>query len=794
MPDVSKMNVDGTDYNVKDAVARADAAEAKQKAWDAVSGVSMINHSIQQEFQDLRVDIGAREAALRTEYQAGDSGLRMEIQEAVTEESMARQLADQALGGDITDLKSATSILQDQVADLQDEVFTNAALSISPVRKGAFEANGYTGLDTHPRLLVSRQFPAGSYTFSPPDGWVSEFYQYVSDTSGVRIWAFGAGERSVVSDSPFVVTSRKSDNTTYTDEEYNAFISGYQITKSNDDSLQSRMGQAETAIADLQRATASIPQISTNLESAQGDIADLQSSVYGEVDLSISPVQKGYFEGSGYGGVGTHPRLLVSRKFEAGNYTFTPPSGWVSEFYQYNSDSSGTRIWLFGSGERTVNSAAPFIVTSRKADNTTYTDEEYNAFILNYNISKISGEGFEKQIQSIRDNVFVYDLYSTPALLQNSYINESTGRREGSNAKGASTATPFLIYGVAYIPALTGYEMCVVRYPRIETWANPIEFVAAYTTDDLMIVPAATPDIIGVGIRKISGDDISADEYAALSSVFAVKSAQEKPLYAAFSMFLSWGVNGCSWDAGTCYSSTATAQSRTGMGWAENIARRNGNILHNYAIGGSSIRTWFNDDAVDGKDTYGFRGMKGLLLDDAQPLYILLAGNTNDGATGSTPPRGFYRNGEAPAEYAQYVVGTMEDITSHSDYHDYPTTYYGYYGRVIEMILAHAPNACIIITSPDTKLSSNAIFSDFTTANQEIAQHYGLPYINLQADPYYTVYISVLRGNHPLALTYSGFAMAMERLFAKCVEENETYFERYNGVVVTNPVAWEIVE
>lgn len=143
MPDLSKITVDGTDYNVKDAVARADAAEAKQKAWDAVGAVNMIEQGLQYDLQGINARITAEVGGLRTEYQAGDSALRteyqMEIQAAANGESMARQTADQALEAKTEKTQSSVDVMRgdfEAMVDVKDHFTaydrTSSAVTVIP--------------------------------------------------------------------------------------------------------------------------------------------------------------------------------------------------------------------------------------------------------------------------------------------------------------------------------------------------------------------------------------------------------------------------------------------------------------------------------------------------------------------------------------------------------------------------------------------------------------------------------------------------------------------------------------
>lgn len=83
-------------------------------------------------------------------------------------------------------------------------------------------------------------------------------------------------------------------------------------------------------------------------------------------------------------------------------------------------------------------------------------------------------------------------------------------------------------------------------------------------------------------------------------------------------------------------------------------------------------------------------------------------------------------------------------------------------------------------------IDANRIAVD--SAMKEIAEHYSLPYLDTLTDPFYFEYCQWTVSNHPTAAGYSGAALMFERLFAKCVRENHSLFETYNGVIQTVPV------
>lgn len=304
---------------------------------------------------------------------------------------------------------------------------------------------------------------------------------------------------------------------------------------------------------------------------------------------------------------------------------------------------------------------------------------------------------------------------------------------------------------------------------------------------DHILTAEEYPICVAVGIKKADGTDITDEEVSAIQSTFHMKCAEPLPQYASVSMFETIGVAGDSWTAGTVYNEENTKNvTRSGQGWAENLARQNGIRCFNFALGGTSIRTWYNADHEKG-------GLKGLLASDAVGLYILSFGGSNDWKEeGSSSVRGWYNGDDDPAETDQYYWGSIGDISEYDDYRDYPLTFYGYYGRIIEQIQIHAPDSMIILTSPNTYPISRQRCVDAYTAVQEIAQHYGLPYLDLRNDQYFQYWQSgeMLNGKHPTAAAYSGMGMAMNRLISKCISDNWQYFRDYLGQLRTVPLEW----
>ena len=223
--------------------------------------------------------------------------------------------------------------------------------------------------------------------------------------------------------------------------------------------------------------------------------------------------------------------------------------------------------------------------------------------------------------------------------------------------------------------------------------------------------------------------------------------AVKNKLCATVGLYETWAVCGASYDAGSYSGHSNTYK----YSWPTVLARRSGNTLTNYSQGGATTKTF--------AEGTGPHTLRQALLDEAKELYVLTFGG-NDANHPDTIP-----------------VGSLSDITSHSSWEDYPATFYGNYGKILERLMDHAPNAKFVMTTP----SSNWYNSAQTTidgAIREIADHYDIPLIVWESDDFIRsdLYNKTMVGSHPVPITYSGMALAFERLFSRCVFEYADYF------------------
>lgn len=223
-------------------------------------------------------------------------------------------------------------------------------------------------------------------------------------------------------------------------------------------------------------------------------------------------------------------------------------------------------------------------------------------------------------------------------------------------------------------------------------------------------------------------------------------------LNATMSMYDSFAVCGASWDCGYYYVG-GTNYVKNNLSWGANLARRNGNTFRCFARQSLYTKTWLSSNY----------GLSALLAAEPCDLYILTFGG-NDSAQGDS------------------YLGSIADITGNASYADYPDTFFGNYGKIVEQIKAHAPNALIISIMEYDSSRHSTTRKAYHEAVADIAAHYGHPFMNWAEDRWYeSEFIrSNLVSDHPTPVQLSGIACAWERLYSKCVADNYDYFKVYN--------------
>ena len=229
--------------------------------------------------------------------------------------------------------------------------------------------------------------------------------------------------------------------------------------------------------------------------------------------------------------------------------------------------------------------------------------------------------------------------------------------------------------------------------------------------------------------------------------------------YTSLATFSKIGVVGDSFSSGSITHPDTTFGRYFDLSWIQVLGREIGADATNYSYGGLSTKTWLTDE----------NGLAKILNHNPEQLYFLALGINDYNAI---------NNGT-------YTLGTIADIKQ--DYTQNPDTFYGNYGRIIDQIKAHAPNAIIIMLSilRPWYTTTQAVMNP---AIEEIAEHYEIPYIFCNNDSFFTsdFYVDNMANNHPVAITYAGMAKAIRRLTERFMVENPSYFREYYGLTASS--------
>lgn len=227
-----------------------------------------------------------------------------------------------------------------------------------------------------------------------------------------------------------------------------------------------------------------------------------------------------------------------------------------------------------------------------------------------------------------------------------------------------------------------------------------------------------------------------------------------------FGFFEKFAVVGDSYASGEIYvadpsqSKGYTVADYYQKSWGQILARKYGATCINLSVGGLTTRTWLTSS----------HGLTKMLAEKPQELYLCALGINDEISLGTS------------------YLGTIEDITNYESYSDYPDTFYGNYGKIIEQIKAYAPKSKIVLMS--MAYLYNATEDNFTAAIKNIANHYNIPFINIKDDAFYakdSIYKTGQSYNHPTASLYAGMAKANERLFCQCTVSYYNYFKDFTG-------------
>ena len=216
-------------------------------------------------------------------------------------------------------------------------------------------------------------------------------------------------------------------------------------------------------------------------------------------------------------------------------------------------------------------------------------------------------------------------------------------------------------------------------------------------------------------------------------------------------MFEKVGFCGDSYVQGQIYLSSNLYGDHPELSWGADIGKMAGIEAQIYASSGANTSLYLTRSAC-----------LPAILSDTTPcgLYVFCLG-INDSSTVTT--------------------GSIADITDHESYEDYPNTFYGNYGKIIEQILEYSPYSKIIIMTPYHP-NYNA---QYVTPITEITEHYGIGMINtVDSDlcKNNALFKSRLVQGHPTASLHSAMAKDIALMIGKCISNNYDYFKTYVGI------------
>lgn len=226
--------------------------------------------------------------------------------------------------------------------------------------------------------------------------------------------------------------------------------------------------------------------------------------------------------------------------------------------------------------------------------------------------------------------------------------------------------------------------------------------------------------------------------------IYQLENAIKNSDIASVNMFGSIAAIGDSYTAGSTRNSAGSWKDYRNLSWIATMGKRSGTEWKNYGHGGATTKSYL--------ETTEFSSA---LSDTACDIYFFALGQ-NDGNQSLT-------------------IGTVADIND-SDYTQNPDTFFGNYGRIIQQIKNHAPNAKLVMI---TNWVQGSTWTAYDVAIREIASHYSIPVIEPFDDYFFNseLYQNYKEYGHPTALGYSSMGIAMERLFSKCVNDNPSYFK-----------------
>lgn len=293
----------------------------------------------------------------------------------------------------------------------------------------------------------------------------------------------------------------------------------------------------------------------------------------------------------------------------------------------------------------------------------------------------------------------------------------------------------------------------IARMCLSDKHGNIISVLSLGTNEITTFTYTATKDCyIVLCTLKSNKDFYIIRERISIPTYYINQTENSKDVYTTTSMFNDIAVCGDSYTAGSIYKGDTLLGDNTKTRWGTVLSRLTGANVTTYASGGADTLTYQTRKEC----------LPNILNNNPHELYILCLG-IND--------------------KERVTLGSLSDIKE--DYTQNENTFYGNYGKIISQIKEHAPNAKILISKVFIVTYVDGAYYEFSNkAIEEIANYFNIPFIDTKDEPFFSsdyFETSMVKG-HPVAPTYSGIAVGMNKLISKCIEKNPNYFNDYYPV------------
>lgn len=253
----------------------------------------------------------------------------------------------------------------------------------------------------------------------------------------------------------------------------------------------------------------------------------------------------------------------------------------------------------------------------------------------------------------------------------------------------------------------------------------------------------------GVGVIQDSSTRIGISVNITTERTY-IPNALNTPL-TCISMIEDMGICGDSYSAGQVALSNPLREiTNKNLSWGKVLGRRFGIDVSIFAKGGVTAKTWYTNNEC----------LPLLLSQPQKKLYVISLGHNE--------------------AYFNYTIGTIESLVG--SYENYPDTFIGNYGKIIERIKDYAPNAMFILLRQSKPYADLNNGKDINNAISALGEHYNLPVFDPEEDNLFTSseWITNMSRSHPLYVGYAGMAEAFARQFSKyAVGKYFDYFKNY---------------